>query len=180
MRAALLLAGGLAAAAPALAGETPEVPGGGAAEAPVPAAEADALTDAIAEELDTLDTIAPPEDGMPELDGPIDGPIDGPGLDMPAIDDPELALPDDSEAIPGSYVVLRDPEVTNADLARAWAILEPDFSRAREGSTVVEVRFDPALDPALVLQLLEATKGVRRAEANFALPLIPGEDAAAE
>lgn len=79
------------------------------------------------------------------------------------------------DKIAQSYVVMLEPETSLEALAAAWALLEPDMSRARQGARVIELRLATEFDPRAVIALLSATKGVQRAEANFTIPAVEGE-----
>ncbi|GMG82516.1 hypothetical protein LNKW23_17290 [Paralimibaculum aggregatum] len=73
-----------------------------------------------------------------------------------------------------SYVVMIERGTSIEGLARAWAILKPDLSRARSQARVFELRLATEFDPAAVLDLLSHTKGVVRAEPNFTIEHVEG------
>ncbi len=92
-----------------------------------------------------------------------------PTLDLDATLDAALAPTAETEAAPQSYVLMLEPEADLEALSKAWAILEPDLSRARAGARVIELRLASEFAPEAVLDLLRATRGVEAAEPNFTL-----------
>ncbi|MGF1447646.1 MAG: hypothetical protein ACFBRM_15820 [Pikeienuella sp.] len=127
--------------------------------------------------LETLEGVLDAGPGATPGTGPVD-PVDPSATatdpTAAATAAPSVAPGLETAPIPRSYVVLVEPGTDLAMLAAAWAVLEPDLSRARPGSSVFELRIGTDFPPAEVLDLLNATKGVLSAEPNF--PLAPATD----